>query len=309
MRVFSVDQMCEVGPALTSPTQFDMALADEDERENTSSESNRLYSSFFSSPLVIETAVSELTSWSKTPTPRSMHRLSNHPRGSPQMQHQSHPPGIQHHALNPVFHPPPLPYNIPIQGGCGSAEHDPSLWDTDRASTSIQLCTSPSGASLVPSGQLQHAMPSHSVPEWQFANAHTQPSAYPFQPTLLSPPDSSHLFQPLPDNDQSMFIPTMPWQKNVGIDLPWIHESDTTRVPSVMHPRTHMMAQWPSGLVLPDTLQTSGSSLSPAGGFHDLVSDHGNSSYPEDSLDAFPHAEGCRSTNLEMINVSNDGIH
>lgn len=298
--------MSEVGPALTSPTQFEMMLADEDEGEDTNSESSRLYSFFSSSQLAIQTGATELTSRPKTPTPRSVHRLSNHPYGSPQIlrrsigylpppsstyfnttllpRRQSEQSGIQHHTSKPLLHTPPLHYSIPLQGGRGSFENDLSIWDMDRTSTSIQ----PSHASHIPSGQLQRTIPPHSVPEWQFANTYTQSSAYySFQPNPSSHPDGGYPFQPFPDDDQSRFIlmtspssshcSTMPLlQQNVGIDSCWDHESGTTRIPGIAHHRNHMTAQWPSGSVLPGTSQNSGPSLGPARMFYHLGSEPGD---------------------------------
>lgn len=326
-RVFSVDRMSEMGPALTSPTQFEAMLTEEDEGEDTSSESGRLYSTFPSSPSAIHLDVTELT-------PRSVHCSSSHPHGGSEILHRSngHPPPqnstcfgttllrrqrseqsyMQRHALEPLLHPPALHHGISIQGGCGSFENDYSLWDMDPTSAGIQPPIGSSYRSHVPSGQLQHALPPPSIPE--FANAHTQSSAY-LSP--LSLPGRGCLFQPFQADDRAKFITTTPpppsycltlSQQN-GIDSSWNHDSSMTMIPSITHTRNPMISQWPSGSVppnlsFPEPLQNSGSSLGPGVSYHPVSNHRRNLPHPEDLLGTFAHAEGC--TLLSLDNPGSD---
>ncbi|KAH0839803.1 hypothetical protein J3R83DRAFT_748 [Lanmaoa asiatica] len=320
-RIFSVDRMSEIGPALTSPTQFEVTLTEEDEGEETNSESSRLYNTSPLSPLAIQTDATELTFRRETPAPRSVQRSSSHPHGSPKILHrntgdlplqnstcftttlfprrQSEQSRIQHHASEPLLHPPALHHGTPIQGDRGSFENNYTLWDIDRPSTSNQPQAGPFHGSYFPTGQLQYAMPPHSIYQWQFANAYTQSSAY---------PGSGYLLQPFQADDKTRFIPTTPPssshsfttalpQQIFGIDSSWNHESSTTMIPGIAHPRNPMISQWPSGSVplnpsFPGSLQNSESSLGPGVSYH-LVSDHHrNSSHTEDLLGTFAHPEG-----------------
>ena len=313
--------MSEVGPAQTSPTQFEVTLTEEDEGWDASSESSPLRSSFLSPPLALQADATELTPRPEALTPQSVHRSSNYPHGSPKMPHwsTSHPPpqkstrfssallprqqseqsGIQYFASETLLHPPTPHHGIPIQGGRGSLENDYTLWDIDRTSTSSRLQIGHSHLSQIPSG-LQHTTPPHSIPEWQFAP--TQLSAYPlplqFDPS--SHPGSGCLLQPFQADDRTRFIPTttppsshcftIPLPQNVAIDSSWDHESSTTVVPGIARPRNPMVPPWPSGSVLPspsfpEPLQNSGS---PPGSwvFYHPVSDYQReSSHPEDILD------------------------
>lgn len=319
--------MSEVGPALTSPTQFEVTLMEEDEGEDACSESSQFRSSFLSSPLAIQADATELASRPEAPMPQSVHRSSNHPHGSPKMLHRStgHPPpqkstrfsttlpswrqseqsGTQYLASEPPLSPS-AHHGILIQGGRGSPENDYTLWDMDRTSTSSQLRASHSHFGQIPSGQ-QHSTPPHSIPEWQFA--HTQSSAYPLQFDPSSHPGSGCLLQPFqvipmmtPPSSHCFTIP-LPRQ-NVAIDSPWDHESSITMIPGTAHPRNPMIPPWPSGSVLPnpsfpEPLQSSGSPPGPWVFCH-LVSDHHReSSHPDDFLDPSAHAEGCTLLSLD----------
>ncbi|KAG8218518.1 hypothetical protein J3R82DRAFT_4156 [Butyriboletus roseoflavus] len=284
-RIFSVDRMSEMGPVLTSPTQFETTLTEEDEGDDTSSESGRLYSTFPSSLLAIQPDATELTFRPETPAPRSVYCSSSHLHGSPEILHRSggYPPpqnstcfgtmllqrqqsehsDIQRHASEPLLHPPALHHEISIQCGCGAFEDDYTLWDMDRTSASIEPQAGPSYRSHVPSGQLQHPMPLHSIPEWQFANPHTQSSAYPIQANPLSLSGSDCLLQPSQAGDRDKFIATPPLpptycftlplsQQNVGVNSSWNHESSMTMIPSIAHSRNPVISQWASGSVPPN---------------------------------------------------------
>lgn len=290
--------MSQVGPALTSPTQFEMTLTDEDyedEGEDTSSESSKLYGIFSSSPSAIQTGTTEQTFRPETPTPRSVHRLSNLPRDIPQSFHRrtghSPPPSstrfstvslprwqyehsnMQHHeASESLFHPFPPHYTNLTQGHRGSFENDPSFWDTDFTPISIQPRTGPHHSSPIPSRQLQHAMLPRSDPEWQYADIHTFPD------------DSQTRLIPTPPPSSSRYL-TMPLsQQDDGIYSSWNHEAGITI---------------PLDSYFPELLQSSGLPFDPACMFYHLVSDHTNSSHPENSLDVFPYAEDCMLLSLD----------
>ena len=330
-RVFSVHGMSEVGPVLTSPTQFEMTLTDEDDGEDTNSESNHLYSSFYPSPRAMDVGAIKLASRPETPTPQSVHLLSNRPHGVPSMTQRStgrSPPpnstyfstmlppvqqpeqsGVQHYASEPFLHllPPPQ-YTTPIQ--CG---HEPlgssfGLRDMDRTSANSQFRVGPSRAGFVPSGQLQHIVPPQLVPEWRFADSQTH--LYPSLPNPSSNSDSGYLLEALPDDNQAMFIPAMPPpsfhcfrmppdEQNVGVDSFWDHGSSPTGIPGIMDPRNPTMAPWPLGSVPassefhPGPVEISeSSSLTPAWPLRHAISDHRNSSHPENALYTYP-VEGC----------------
>lgn len=295
-RIFSVDGMSEVGPTLTSPTQFEMTLTEEDEGEDASSESSRFRGSFISSPLAMQVDATASTSRPETPTPRSVCPSSNHSHGSPEMLHRC--------TGYPPLHPPTF-HGIPIQGCHGSLDNDYTLWDMDRTSTSIQdiqLQAGHSHPSQIPSGQLQHAMLPHSIHEWQLAKAHPRSSTYPFQFDPSSHPGSSCPLQPSQADYRTGFIPTTPPspssshcfavpfpQHIVAIDSSWNYEPNITMI---TEPRNQ-----PSGLVLsnpslPGPLQNSGPPHG-LGVFYHSVSDHHRKfSHPEDFFATSAHAEG-----------------
>jgi hypothetical protein len=325
--------MSEVGPALTSPTQFEVTLAEEDEGEDADSESSQFRSSFLSSPLAIQADATELASWPEAPTPQSVHRSSNHPHSSPKVPHRStgRPPpekstrfstalppwrqseqsGTQYLASEPLLHPSTPHHGILIQGGHGSLENYYTLWDMDRTSTSSQLQAGHSHLGQTPSRQ-QDTTPPHSVPEWQFA--HTQSSAYPLQFDPSSHPGSGCLLQPFQADDRTRFIPmttpssshcfTIPLpRQTVAIDSSWDHESSITMIPDIAHPRNPMIPPWPSGSVLPtpsfpEPLQNSGSPPDPWMFYH-LVSDHHRESSHPDFLDTSANTEGCTLLSLD----------
>lgn len=333
--------MSEMGPALTSPTQFEMMLPEEDGGEDTSSESSRLYSSFPSSPLAIQADVAELTSPPEAPTSRFIHRSSGRPHRSLEVLHRSTghlppqnstcasttflprrrsgQPSLQHHVSEPPTHPFALHHGASIQGDCGSFEDDYTLWDC--TSTGIQPRTGSFHRIHVPSGQLQHT-----IPEWQFANAQTQSSVYPLQANPSSYPGSGYLFQPSQADDRTQFIPTTSpsfshrftiplCQQNAGIDSSWNHDSSITMIPGIVHPRNPTISQWPSGSIPPnppflEPLQNSELSLDPRVFYH-LVSDHHrNLPHSEVLLGTFTHAEGCTLLSLDEAgddNLRGDG--
>ena len=298
--------MSEMGPALTSPTQFEVTLTEEEEAEDAGSESSQFRSFFLLSPLAIQ---AQPTSRPETAVPRSVHRSSNHPHHGPEMSHrdtehpspqkstrfrttlllgqQSEQSETQHPAWEPRFHPPSL-RGIPIQGGHGSPENNYTLWDMDRTSSSIQLRDVHSH----PSGQLQHTMSPHSLPEWQFADPHTHSSPYPVQPNTSPHLGGGCPLLPYQADDQTSFIPTMSPssgsshrstipspQQNVAVHSSRGYESS-------MHDGYPMMAPWPEWSTLTDPplplpLQNPVSPPGP-GMFYHLVSDrHGRSTHPE----------------------------
>lgn len=290
-RIFSVEGMSEVGPALTSPTQFEMMLSEEDEGEDASSESSQFRSSFISSPLAIQADATASPSGPETPTPRSARCSSNYSHGGPEMLHQC--------TGYPPLHPPTL-HGIPIQGCHGSLANDYTFWDMDRTSTSTQGIQLQPHPSQIPSGQLQHAMPPHSIHEWQLAEAHPRSSSYPFQLDSSSQPGSGSSLQPFQADDRTRFIPTTPPSSSycftipfpqhiVAIDSSWNYEPSITMIPDSRN--------WPSGLVLsnpslPEPLQNSGSPHSPGVFYHSVSDHHRKFSHPEDFLGTSAYGEG-----------------
>ncbi|KAG6378602.1 hypothetical protein JVT61DRAFT_12869 [Boletus reticuloceps] len=308
--------MSEVEPALTSPTQFEVTLMEEDEAEDASSESSQFRNTFLSPPLAIQADVAELTSRPETPMPRSVHPSSNYPHYSPESLHrsaghtspqeseyfsttllarwQSEHPGTQGCASDPLFHPPALCRGISIHGGHGSYDNDYALWDVDRTSTSIQLRADHSYPSQIPSGQPGYTMPLHSIPDLHFANTHPQSSPYPAQLNASTQPGSGCLLLPFQADEQT-FGPmtsssfshcfTIPLSRlDVAINPSQNRESSLTRTSSTQFP----YPTWPPASTLPnpsfpDPLQNSGSPPSPGVPYH-LVSDHRRTSTHHDNF-------------------------
>ncbi|KAF8559164.1 hypothetical protein OG21DRAFT_1481014 [Imleria badia] len=333
-RIFSVDRMSEVGPALTSPTQFEVTLAEEDEGEDATSESSQFRSSIPSSPLAIQADATGLASRPETPMPRSDRRSSNYPHDSPKMLHWStgHPPpqtstrfcttllprrqfvqsGTQYRASEPILQPPALHHGIPIQSGHRSFENDCALWGMDCTPTSIQPPADHSHPIQIPTGQLQHTILPHSIPEWHFANAHTQSSEYPLQLDPSSYPGSGCLLLPFQADEPTRIVPTMspssshcftiPFpQQNVAPDSSRNHESSINMIPGIAHPQYPVMPPWRQGSTLPNSpfprpLQDPGSPPG-LGVFYHLVSDHHEqSTHSEGFLGTFAQAEGFTSS-------------
>lgn len=276
--------MTEVGPVLTSPTQFEVILIEEDEKEGPSSESGQFCSTFPSSSSAIQVDAIELSPRHGAPMPRPARRSLNRPCGSPSMFHQnaehSHPPpreltrfnatlpsrqpdqsGAQYRASESPSHSPALHHGILIGSGHPLLDNDHTFWDMDHSSIGVQLLSAPSHLNRFPNGQLQHTMPPPSILEWQSTNTHTQSSVYPFEFDRLSQPGSLSL--PFQVDDRSGLVPTTSppsphccttslLQRNVTIDQIWDHESGITMVPAFVHPRYPMAPPSTQGLTLSD---------------------------------------------------------
>lgn len=318
--------MSEVGPVLTSPTQFEVTLAEEDEGEDATSESSQFRSSFPSSPLTIRLDATEPTSRPETPMPRSDNRSSDHPHGSLVLHRSTgHPPtqkstrfcttllprrqsATQYRASEPILQPPALHHGIAIQGGHESLGNDCALWGMDYTSTSIQLLANHSHPSQIQSGQLQHTVPTHSIPEWQFASAHTQSSEHPLQLNPPSHPGSGCLLLPFQADDPTRIVPTIsppshfftiPFsQQNVGSNPSRNHEPSKGMIPGTPFSQYPIIPPLPPGSSLlnppfPRPLQNSGS-LPSSGVFYHLVTDrHRQSTHLDDFLGTTVQAERC----------------
>ncbi|KAG9317341.1 hypothetical protein JVU11DRAFT_1540 [Chiua virens] len=318
-RILSVDQMSEVGPILTSPTQFERTLMEEDEGVDTGSESSPVYSAFPLSPLTIRTDVTELSSQIETSSPSSVHPSSGHLHDSLEVSRRftGHPLSrnsrrprtislsrrqfsIQHHGAEPPLHLPTVHDDLPTQRGRGLSEQEYDPWDIDYTSTSIR-------ADLYQGNheQLQFTIPPHSSVEWQFSDAHTQFPAYPSQPNTSSHSFTGYPSRSLQPNDRDRMIPMTPPsfthfsalplpQQHAGIDTPWNHD---TLASGITYPRNLMIPQWPStppnqsfpGIQSPE-------SISGSGVFYHLDSSF---SHPEDLLGTLPHSDSHAMLSLE----------